>query len=122
VIFHPVGPFVGFESFEANPDFSTNGASFTVTARDQFGNTYTSAPLNFMSGPGQDRFSIESDATQYITQVTLTSSAVINDVEQVRVGALVRGAAVPEPSTVLSTLVIVGMGAVVGWRRRQQGA
>jgi len=114
--FAPISPYLGFTAVEIDPRFVNDG-TFTVTGVDQF---FTAFSKTFTID-NNNRFTLDALGMQFITSVTLTgSTANIGDITQVRIGDLVlRNAAVPEPSTVISTLIVVGLGGIVGWRRRR---
>jgi hypothetical protein len=93
-----------------------------VTGVDQFNTPFTQT---FTADPnGQDRFFILPDTIQYITSVTLaTSTPIIQDFDQVRIGDVVAVNPVPEPSTLIGSLV--GVTSITGFwwfRKRRQSA
>jgi hypothetical protein len=90
-----------------------------LSATDQFGNTFTSAP-NFAGVPAPQGqfFTLTTADGQLITSVRIASDKSLVEVEQVRLGNLNGGGEVPEPGT----LGLLGAGllfAGVIWRRRQ---
>jgi len=91
-----------------------------LSATDQFGNTFTSAP-NFAGVPAPQGqfFTLTTADGQLITSVRVASDKSLVEVEQVRLGNLNGGGGeVPEPGT----LSLLGAGllfAGVIWRRRQ---
>jgi len=116
-----VDPYLGTEAIEIDPGFDfANGTSFTVTGFDQFGIDHEAT---FTIKNGENRFTIESDAIQYITGVTISTApdALIDSIKQIRIGDVVT-APVPEPSTVAMALTGFGVLGVAGLRRLRRRA
>lgn len=106
----PTDPTVGFDVLEFRPEGKKIGGDpFTLSVTDQFGNVQT---LNDIFGsPNQDFFGIIGLNDSVVRSATLTSSANIGDIRQVRVNAVninAPGAAVPEPAS----LALLGLGAL----------
>jgi hypothetical protein len=98
-------------------------ATVVLSATDQFGNTFTSAP-NFAGVPAPQGqfFTLTTADGQLITSVRVASDKSLAEIEQVRLGNLFNGGGsggeVPEPGTLsLFGAGLVFAGAV--WRRRQ---
>jgi hypothetical protein len=102
--------------------FNLNGrghnGNVTISATDQFGNTYTSSA--FALGNGQNFFNLTTLDDQLIRSVSFTSTA-LNDVRQIRFGGVQEfnvPLGIPEPGA--WALMIMGFGgAGVALRRRR---
>jgi len=111
----------GADSFVFNLNSDGSTGSVTITALDQFGNTYTSAPLSL--GNGQNFFNLTTLGNEAITKVSFTSTPLL-DVRQIRFGGVIALAgSVPEPATwALMILGFGGIGMTMRSARRRRAA
>jgi hypothetical protein len=104
---------LGFESVQLNV---RSDNAFTITAFDQFGMSATQTVNN--PSNGENRFRFDTDATQFITRIVVSSASGVADVRQVRIGALVP---VPGPIAGAGLPVLMALGGFV-WARRRKAA
>lgn len=114
---------MGFSVIELNPQiFTPQGAegTFTLTALDQFGNSFTSGVFDLSNG--ENRVAAVATDDQLITQLTLTASgAIVGDVRQIRLTSQeIPTTPVPEPSTVAMAITGLFPLGLVGLRRLRQ--
>jgi len=109
-------PYLGFEGIQLNLNAEV-GLNVNFTATDQFNNVLAFGPYTL--GVGENRFTFVSDAAQFITSLSFTSSAggiSLQDVRQVRVGDLIT---VPGPVAGAGLPALFALGGFVWLRRRR---
>jgi len=123
--FTPNSPTSGFTLIDFNPGIapgSGTNTTFTLSAKDQFGNTFNSG--SFLLNQGNNRvaaFAV-TGTNEVITSLTLTAAqAAVFDIRQVRVTIGTPVNVVPEPATVGGALMPAGFPVVAAIRARRRG-
>jgi len=119
--FTPNAPTSGFTLIDFNPEIapgSGTNTTFTLSATDNFGMTFTSGTFPLNQGNNRVAAFAVTGTNEVITSLTLTAAqAAVFDIRQVRVEIGTAVTPVPEPVTIvmaLSGLVPLGL---IGMRR-----
>jgi hypothetical protein len=126
VIFDPFGTISGFAGIDFNPENRKGDhgtATFTLTATDQLGHTFTSGPFTLSNGNNRV-FALAQGAGEEIKELVMNVSGAdkgsyVYDIKQVRIQPGVDPPSAPEPSSLLMGAMGLGTRGLVGYLRRR---